>query len=82
MDLVTTSLAGLVAIGTVNVIDIFHPISDSRIKFGIAFVVAFIVLFIPVELGNQLLNQAKIALEVAVASSGTYKLFQVIGSKV
>lgn len=74
-------LAGLVAIGAVNIVDIFYPVKDSRIKFGIAFVTAFIVLFIPADLGSIIFDKAKIALEVAVGSSGAYKLFQVAGSK-
>jgi hypothetical protein len=81
MDIFSLGLAGLVAIGVVNVIDIFHPIADSRIKFIIAFVSAFIVLFIPQELGNVIFDKAKLALEIAVASSGLYKLSQVVGTK-
>lgn len=81
MDLMGLSLAGLVAIGAVNVIDIFFPLSDSRIKFGVSFIAAFIVLFIPAELGNTLLNQVRIALQLAIGASGAYKLFQVAGTK-
>jgi hypothetical protein len=79
MDLLNTTLAGLVAIGAVNVISMWKPDMDSRLKFGIAFVVAFIVLFVPTDLGNMLLEKAKIALEVAFASSGVYKLAQKVG---
>lgn len=81
MDLMTVSLAGLVAIGATNVVTFFKPGLDSKVKFAISFVVAFLVLFVPVELGNQLLDQARMALEVAIATSGAYKLFQVVGTK-
>jgi hypothetical protein len=79
MDLLDTTLAGLVAIGVVNVITMWKPALSSQVKFGIAFVVAFLVLFIPPDLGNIILEKAKIALEVAFASSGVYKLAQKVG---
>jgi hypothetical protein len=81
MDLMTASLAGLVSIGVVNVVDMFYPLSDSRVKFAVAFVSAFAVLFIPMEFQNLILDKARIAIEVALASSGAYKLFQVAGTK-
>jgi hypothetical protein len=77
MDIANLTLVGLIAIGTVNVITFFKADLDSRIKFAAAFVVAFIATFIPVDLGTILLNNAKIALEAALAGSGVYKLFQI-----
>lgn len=74
MDIQTTSLAGLVAIGVVNVITMFKSDLDSRIKFGISLVVAFAVLFVPQELGNMILEKLRLAIEVAFAASGLYKL--------
>lgn len=74
MDIQTTSLAGLVALGVVNVITMFKADLDSRIKFGISLVVAFAVLFVPQELGNMLLEKLRLAIEVAFAASGLYKL--------
>lgn len=74
MDIQTTSLAGLVAIGAVNVVTMFKPELDSRIKFGISLVVAFAVLFVPQELGNMILEKLRLAIEVAFAASGLYKL--------
>ena len=75
------SLAGLTAIGVVNIVTFFKPELDSKVKFFISFVVAFIIMFIPMEFQQQILNQARLALEVAFATSGAYKLFQVIGTK-
>lgn len=80
MDLTSMTLAGLFAIGVVNVITFFRPDLDNKIKFALAFLAAFIALFVPAELGNEVLNKAKLALEVAFASSGTYKLFGKIGT--
>lgn len=74
MDIQTTSLAGLVAIGAVNVVTMFKPELDSRLKFAISLVVAFAVLFVPQELGNMLLEKLRLAIEVAFAASGLYKL--------
>jgi len=79
MDLQNITLAGLTAIGVVNVMTMWKPDIDSRIKFAASFVVAFIVLFIPPEFGNTILEKAKIAVEVAFASSGVYKLAQKSG---
>lgn len=74
MDLQTISLAGLVSVGAVNVVTMFRPEIDSRIKFALSFVVAFGVLFVPQEIGNLLLDKLKQALEIAFAFSGVYKL--------
>lgn len=79
MDLQTISLVGLMALGTVNVITLFKPDLDSRLKFAASFVVAFAVTFIPVEVGNIILEKAKIALEASLAFSGVYKLAQKAG---
>lgn len=81
MEFQSLTLAGLASIGVVNVVLMFKPDIDSRIKFIIAFLTAFAVLFIPQEFGNMLLEKLKLALEVAFASSGTYKLFQVAGQR-
>lgn len=79
MDLSSVTLAGLVAIGVVNVLTMFFTDLDSKIKFAAALVTAFAVTFIPAELGNILLDHIKTALTVAFASSGVYKLGQVVG---
>lgn len=79
MDITNLTLAGLVAIGIVNVVSFFKPELDNKVKFALAFVAAFIVTFVPAELGNEILNKAKFALEIAFASSGAYKLVQKAG---
>ena len=81
MDLTNLTLAGLVALGIVNVVTFFIPNLDTKIKFLVAFLAAFIVTFVPADLGSIILDKAKFALEIAFASSGAYKLSQVIGAK-
>lgn len=79
MDLNSVTLAGLVALGVVNVLTMFKSDLDSRIKFGASLAVAFAVTFISAELGNVLLDHLKTALTVALAASGAYKVAQKIG---
>jgi len=79
MDLLNTTLAGLVAIGAVNVVSMWKPDMDSRLKFAISFLVAFLVLFVPADLGNMILDKAKEAIIIALSASGVYKLTQKIG---
>ena len=79
MEFGSLTLAGLIAIGTVNVISFFKTDLDSKIKFAISFVVAFAVLFVPFEVGNVILQKIKDALEIALAASGTYKLATKVG---
>lgn len=81
MDIASITLAGLVALGVVNVITFFKPGLDSKVKFALSLAAAFAVTFVPVELGNIILDHAKTALTVAFAASGTYKLSQKIGGE-
>ena len=74
MDIQSLTLASLVTIGVVNVVSFFKPNLYSRLKFTTAFITAFIVTFIPMELGNVILEKAKVAIEIAFASSGVFKL--------
>lgn len=74
MDITNLTLAGLVALGVVNVITIWKPELDSKYKFIASLVTAFAVTFIPADLGVTILNHAKLALEVAFAASGVYKV--------
>lgn len=74
MDIGYLTLAGLVAIGVVNVITMYKPDIDSRLKFGISAVAAFVVTFVPPELGNVILEKAREAILVAFAASGGYKI--------
>jgi protein-S-isoprenylcysteine O-methyltransferase Ste14 len=80
-DLINLTLVMFVGIGVVNVISFFKPNIDSRIKFVIAFVAVLAITFIPVELGSIILEKVKIALEVALASSGIYKIAQKAGGQ-
>jgi hypothetical protein len=74
MEIADLTLTGLVALGTVNVIGLFKPGLDSRVKFGISFLTAFLVAFIPTEMGIVILDNAKIALQASLGASGVYKL--------
>lgn len=75
------TLAGLVAIGAVNVLTFFKPGLDSRIKFTASLVAAFAVTFIPTDLGAVILNHLKDALTVAFAASGAYKIASKAGGE-
>lgn len=79
MDIQNLSLAGLVVIGVVNVLSMYAPNMDSRVKFFISFLVAFLISFVPAPIGNMLLEKAKEAITIAFASSGVYKLAQKAG---
>lgn len=74
MDFMNVTLAGLAAIGAVNVLLMWKPEIDSKWKFIVSLVVAFAVLFIPEQFGNVILNNLRQAIEVAFAASGLYKL--------
>lgn len=79
MDLSNITLAGLIALGVVNVLTMYKPDMDSKLKFSASLIVALAVSFIPAELGNVLLDHLKISLEVAFAASGVYKVAQKVG---
>jgi hypothetical protein len=79
MDLSNITFVGLATLGIVNVVCLFKPDLDSRLKFIISVVAAFALAFVPASLGSMLLDKMKIALEVAFAASGTYKLAQKAG---
>lgn len=74
MDFGSLTLAGLVAVGVVNVIGFFKEDLDSRVKFALSLLAAFAVTFVPVDLGIVVLDHAKTALAVAFAASGVYKI--------
>lgn len=76
MDLTNSTLAGLAVIGVVNVVAFYKPALDSKMKFAIAVATAFAITFVPVELGNIILEKLKLAIELAFATSGAYKLTQ------
>lgn len=79
MDITSLTFLGLVGLGTVNVITFFKDDMDSRVKFAISFVVIMAASFIPAELGSIILDKAKVALEIALAASGVYKVAQKAG---
>lgn len=79
IDLQSFTLAGLVALGVVNVLTMWKPEIDSKFKFIASLIVAFAITFVPLELGNVLLDHIKTAIEVAFAASGAYKIAQKAG---
>lgn len=79
MDLSSITFVGLATLGVVNVVTLFKADLDSKYKFLISVVAAFVLTFVPAELGNELLDKMKVAVEVAFAASGTYKLAQKAG---
>lgn len=81
IDLQSFTLAGLVALGVVNVITMWKPTVDSKFKFISSLLVAFAITFVPLELGNVILDHLKTAIEIAFASSGFYKLAQKAGGQ-
>lgn len=81
IDIQNATLTVLFAIGAVNVVMLFFPILDSRIKFMISFVAALIAYFIPTDLGQVLLNAIKEAITVAIVASGAYKVAQKAGGE-
>lgn len=75
MDLESITLAGLAAVGVVNVVTFFRPAITSEIKFAFSAVAAFVVIaLVPADLGNIILEYAKQALIIAFAMSGGYKI--------
>lgn len=79
MDLSNITFVGLATLGIVNVVTLFVADLDSRYKFLISVVAAFALTFVPETVGIMLLDKMKIAVEIAFAASGTYKLAQKIG---
>ncbi len=75
MDLQSLTLAGLGALGVVNVVTFFKKDLSSEIKFALSAVSAFaIIALVPADLGNIILEYAKQALMIAFAMSGGYKI--------
>lgn len=84
MDITTVAnitLTGLAVIGAVNVLTFYKPEASSKTKFVVSVVVAFAVSFVPADLGNIILTHAKDAITIALASSGSYKLFSKAGGR-
>ena len=79
MDLSNITFVGLATLGVVNIITLFKSDLDSKYKFLISIIVAFGFTFVPESFGIMLLDKMKIALEIAFASSGGYKIAQKIG---
>jgi len=71
LDIVTL---GTMTIGFVNIVLFFKPDLDSKIKILLAFLFAFAWGYVPATIAVDLLNRLKIAIEIALSSSGIYKL--------
>jgi hypothetical protein len=81
MDFQSLTFVGLMTLGIVNVVTFWKPDMDSKLKFALSIASAFALTFVPAELGNVILEKAKLALEVAFAVSGGYKIATRIGGK-
>jgi hypothetical protein len=81
MDWMNMTFAGLVTLGFVNVVLMFFPNLDSKIKVAVSMVFAFAALFVPADLGNMLLDKIKEAITIGLAVSGGYKLAQKAGGQ-
>lgn len=81
MELESLTFIGLITLGVVNVVTFFIPDIKSEYKFGLSVLVAFGLTFVPDSLGSLIANNMKIALGVAFAMSGTYKLATKMGQK-
>ena len=79
MDFANLTFVGLMTLGFVNVVGFFKAGLDSRVKIALAMVFAFVMTFVPVQFANIILEKAKIAVEVALTSSGVYKIAQKAG---
>jgi hypothetical protein len=81
MDFSNMTFVGLATLGVVNVIGFFKPTLDSKTKFGLSIAAAFAFTFIPAELGNLIADKLKLAIEIAFAVSGSYKIATKIGTR-
>lgn len=79
MDYTGMTFVGLITVGVVNVVSFFLPTLKSEYKFALAIITAFALTFVPAELGSVIADKVKLALEVAFASSGAYKLLSKAG---
>lgn len=79
LDLGSYGFTGLMVIGAVNAVTILFGEMTNQQKLLLSFVVAIAVSFIPVEIGNLIYDKAVVALSVALASSGGYKIAQKVG---
>lgn len=79
MDLSNATFIGLMTIGFVNVVTMYKPTIDAKRKIILSVVFAFGLTFVPAEFGNMILDKAKLAIEVALAASGSYKIAQKVG---
>lgn len=79
IDLANASFGLLMSIGFVNVLTFFKPDMNSQFKFFLTIIFAFALTYVPADLQSDLLNRAKVAIELALAGSGTYKVAQKIG---
>lgn len=81
LDLGNITLVGLAIIGVVNVVTMWKPDLDTKVKFIISVIVALVVGFIPEALSNEILSRIVSALTAAFAASGGYKVAQKVGGK-
>lgn len=81
METIDVVKLGLIALGAVNVALMFRPNLESKYKWLLSFGVALVFLLLPESLGNVVMDKVKVALEVAFAASGGYKLASKAGGE-
>jgi hypothetical protein len=79
MDFSSLTLTALFAVGAANVVMLFWPTADSRVKFFVSFLAALIAYFIPADLQSVFANAIKEAIAAAIIGSGIYKVAQKAG---
>lgn len=80
-NIMDATFIGLMTIGIVNVVTFYKPELPSKERFAISIVAAFLLTFVPAEMGNIILEKAKVALGVAFAASGGFKLASKAGGQ-
>lgn len=74
MDFTGFTFIGLMTLGFVNVVTFYKPDLDSKVKFAISLVFAFVLTFVPESLGLIIFDKLKLAISIALAASGGFKL--------
>lgn len=81
IDWQNASFMLLATIGFVNAVTFWKPGMDSKAKIIASVVFAFAISFIPAEFGNFVADKLKVAIGIALAASGSYKLVTKAGGK-
>lgn len=81
IDVANMGFTLLMTIGFVNVLTLWKPNLDSKVKLIASGIFAFALTFVPPELGNMLADKIKEGLTIALTATGLYKVAQKIGGQ-